>query len=58
MVEYMKALCMVNFYDISNWDEHPYFNTGGTRNKIVVENPSDSQLYYFKTSLKKENRDY
>lgn len=49
---------MVKYYDISNWEEHPYFNTGGTRDKSVYESPEDYQLYYFKTSLKKEAKDY
>lgn len=49
---------MVKFYDISNWEEHPYYNTGGTRDKSLHENPEDVQLYYFKTSLKKEAKDY
>lgn len=49
---------MALFYNISNWVEHKYFNTGGTRDKVVVENPEDSNLYYFKTSLKKIMKDY
>ena len=49
---------MVRFYDISDWEEHGYFGTGGTRNKVVVENPDDGSLYYFKTSLKKGDKDY
>lgn len=49
---------MVKFYEISSWEEHRYFNTGGTRDKSVYENPEDAKLYYFKTSLKKEAKDY
>ena len=49
---------MVKYYDISNWEDHPYFGTGGTRDKEVVENPDDGNLYYFKTSLKKQVIDY
>lgn len=49
---------MVEYYDISDWEEQNYFNTGGTRNKVVVQNPKDMELYYFKTSLKKEAKDY
>ncbi len=49
---------MVDYFDISKWEEHEYFNTGGTRDKVVVENPSDGKLYYFKTSLKKLVIDY
>lgn len=49
---------MVNFYDISDWEEHKYYGTGGTRDKVVVENPEDGDLYYFKTSLRKKVIDY
>lgn len=49
---------MVKYFDISNWEEHLYYNTGGTRDKEVVENPDDGNFYYFKTSLKKQAIDY
>lgn len=49
---------MVEFYDISNWEEHEYWNTGGTRDKMVVENPNNNCLYYFKTSLIKKDKNY
>lgn len=49
---------MVNFYDMSEWEEHQYYGTGGTRDKVVVENPEDGALYYFKTSLRKKVIDY
>jgi len=49
---------MAEFFDISTWQELDFFNTGGTRNKAVFENPDTGELYYFKTSLKKEGRDY
>ena len=49
---------MADFYDISGWQEHKFINTGGTRNKAVFHNPADDALYYFKTSLKKEDKDY
>ena len=32
-------------------------STGGTRDKAVVED-ADGQLYFFKTSLKKKEKDY
>jgi hypothetical protein len=48
---------MAKFYDISNWQEKPHFQTGGTRNKQIIESPQ-GKLYYFKTSLKKEIIDY
>jgi hypothetical protein len=47
----------VLFYDISKWQEHPYLQTGGTRNKVVVESVK-GDLYYFKTSLKRINDSY
>lgn len=40
---------MAHFYDISNWNPQPYFNTGGTRNKKYVQGP-DGSYYFFKTS--------
>lgn len=49
---------MVKYYDISQWEEHEYYGTGGTRDKTVAENPEDGCLYYFKTSLKKKVIDY
>ncbi len=49
---------MAKFYDISTWNERPYFQTLGTRNKVIVENPDDHSEYYFKTSLKREMKDY
>ena len=49
---------MAEYYDISNWHEKPWFQTGGTRNKMVVENPATHKVYFFKTSLKKEKKDY
>lgn len=48
----------MKYYDISQWEEHQYYGTGGTRDKTVVENPQDGCLYYFKTSLKKKVIDY
>lgn len=60
MFEYggQSSCILVKYYDISNWEEHRYYGTGGTRDKIVVENPEDGCLYYFKTSLKKKVIDY
>lgn len=49
---------MVKLYDISNWDEQSWLNTGGTRNKKVYRNPEDDSLYYFKQSFNKGNRNY
>lgn len=49
---------MADFYDITNWNEKPWFQTGGTRSKVIIENPENRKIYYFKTSLKKEKIDY
>ena len=51
-------LTMARFFDISDWEEHEYMSTGGTRDKAVVEDAQDGQLYFFKTSLKKKEKDY
>lgn len=49
---------MAQFYDITDWNEKPFFNTKGTRNKCVVNNPLDNSDYYFKTSMMKEGKNY
>lgn len=49
---------MVEFKDISLWEKHEYLGTGGTRDKVVVENPNDNCLYYFKTSYIKKEKNY
>jgi len=49
---------LADFYDITNWNEKPWFQTGGTRSKVIIENPENRKIYYFKTSLKKEKIDY
>ncbi|HZK94802.1 MAG TPA: hypothetical protein VFC67_11385 [Prolixibacteraceae bacterium] len=49
---------MAEFYDITKWNEKPWYQTGGTRSKVIVENPSTHKDYYFKTSLKRELKDY
>lgn len=49
---------MAEFFDITDWDEKPWYQTGGTRSKVIVENPENHKDYYFKTSLKREQKDY
>lgn len=49
---------MAQVIDISQWSEQRWWNTGGTRNKKIFLNPADNQLYYFKQSLKREQKDY
>lgn len=48
---------MPKLFDISDWAEQPWWNTGGTRNKKIYLSP-DGDLYFFKQSLEKEGKDY
>lgn len=49
---------MAKLFDISDWPEQSWYNTGGTRNKKVYLCPLDGEMYYFKQSFKKGKRDY
>jgi hypothetical protein len=49
---------MAKLYDISDWNEQAWWNTGGTRDKKIYLNPEDGELYYFKQSFKIGKRDY
>lgn len=49
---------MAKFYDITKWNEKPFFNTKGTRNKCVISNPDDDSVYFFKTSMLKKGKNY
>lgn len=49
---------MAEYFDISHWNDKPWYGTKGSRNKSVVENPETGVNCYFKTSLLKENKDY
>lgn len=49
---------MAELYNISDWSEQSWWNTGGTRDKKIYLNPEDGELYYFKQSFKKGQRDY
>jgi hypothetical protein len=49
---------MAKLYKISEWNEQSWWNTGGTRDKKIYLNPEDGELYYFKESFKKGQRDY
>jgi len=49
---------MAKLYNISEWNEQSWWNTGGTRDKKIYLNPEDGELYYFKQSFKKDQRDY
>lgn len=48
---------MPELFDISEWSEQRWWNTGGTRNKKVYLSPQ-GDLYFFKQSLMKEGKDY
>ncbi|UXE65151.1 MAG: hypothetical protein KA713_11660 [Chryseotalea sp. WA131a] len=49
---------MAKLFNISDWNEQSWWNTGGTRDKKIYLNPEDGELYYFKQSFKKGQRDY
>ena len=49
---------MADLYDITQWSEQSWWNTGGTRDKKIYLNPDDNEIYYFKQSFKKGQRDY
>lgn len=49
---------MIEYYDISSWNEKPFLNTKGTRNKSIFVNPDNGKDYFFKTSLCKGAMDY
>jgi hypothetical protein len=49
---------MAKLYNISDWSEQSWWNTGGTRDKKIYLNPDDGELYYFKQSFKKGQRDF
>lgn len=48
---------MADYIDISNWKRQIHLHTGGTRDKFITMSPSGDK-YYFKTSMKREYRDY
>jgi len=39
--------------DITNWNIKQWIQTTGTRDKYLVENPENEELYFFKESIKK-----
>lgn len=49
---------MAKYYDISEWNKLLHLQTRGTRSKVVVSHPISGELYYFKSSHKKEKIDY
>jgi hypothetical protein len=49
---------MVKLYNISEWHEQAWYNTGGTRNKKLLLNPDDGESYFFKESLNRVGRNY
>lgn len=49
---------MAKLFDINSWSEQPWWNTGGTRDKKIYQNPENGEIYYFKQSYKKGQMDY
>jgi len=49
---------MAKLYYISEWSVQSWWNTGGTRDKKIYLNPEDGELYYFKQSYNKGQRNY
>jgi len=41
---------MAKIYEISDWIYKNWIGTGGTRDKVFVENPEDGKVYFFKES--------
>jgi hypothetical protein len=44
---------MPKYIDISNWNHLEWYNTGGTRSKKYLNNPTDQKNYFFKKSAEK-----
>ncbi|MGB5988951.1 MAG: hypothetical protein WBG43_04365 [Marinifilaceae bacterium] len=49
---------MAKYIDASDWNEMTWYNTGGTRDKSILQNPTTGEVYYFKTSLIKPGKEY
>ncbi len=49
---------MPHLFFIDEWSEQLWWNTGGTRDKKIYLNPEDGQIYYFKQSYRKGEKDY
>lgn len=49
---------MAELYNISEWSEQSWWNTGGTRDKKIYLDPKEGETYFFKQSFKKGKRDY
>ncbi|MEQ8414604.1 MAG: hypothetical protein RIB71_09050 [Imperialibacter sp.] len=47
----------IDVFDITDWNPHPWMNTGGTRDKKYIQSPN-GEYYYFKTSLLRPGKDY
>ena len=44
---------MVKTYDISDWIYKNWIGTGGTRDKVFIENPENGKVYFFKESIER-----
>lgn len=49
---------VTTFVDASDWQEARQYQTGGTREKCWLINPTDFSYHFFKVSIKKEKIDY
>lgn len=44
---------MAEIYNISDWSYKNWIGTGGTRDKVFIENPEDGKVYFFKESIER-----
>lgn len=49
---------MAKLFQIDDWNEQSWWNTGGTRDKKIYLNPDDGERYYFKQSYRVGKMDY
>jgi hypothetical protein len=49
---------MARLFQIDEWNEQSWWNTGGTRDKKIYLNPEDGERYYFKQSYRVGKMDY
>ncbi|MDE0561945.1 hypothetical protein OU792_18250, partial [Algoriphagus sp. NF] len=49
---------MARLFQIDDWNEQSWWNTGGTRDKKIYLNPEDGERYYFKQSYRVGKMDY
>lgn len=54
----MNSVRGPHYVDITNWHEKRFYQTKGSRDKCVVQNPQNNEQYFFKTSLNQGVRNY